>query len=212
SLRLSGSGWALVRGAGNPSLSDTGELGGSQAGVRINLYPGRGDKVGLTARLTGPLAQVPGKEIALGVILHPIAHLPVSAIVEQRFALDSGGRNDAELIFLGGVYDRPVAHGIFANIYSEAGIVGIRARDMFADGSVELEHFMLKINTLSFAAGAGIWGAAQPSVARIDVGPQLVLRSHIGPAGVRLTGGYRVRLAGNARPGSGPALSLGTSF
>ena len=209
---LSGSGWALVRGPGNPSLASSGALGGSQAGVRLNILPFRHDLLGLTARLTSPLSQSDGKEVALGVIVHPIAKLPISIIAEQRIALDRGGRTDAELIVTAGVYDRPVRHGLTLSAYAEAGMVGIKARDGFADGALELEHKLVGAGPLRLGASMGIWAAAQPGLARLDAGPELIAHAKVGPAYLRIAGGYRLRLAGNARPGSGPALAIGTSF
>ena len=61
--------------------------------------------------------------------------------------------------------------------------------------------------------GAGVWGAAQADGAlidRLDAGPSLRLRHDRLPLG--LSADWRFRLAGNAEPGSGPALTVYASF
>jgi hypothetical protein len=94
--------------------------------------------------------------------------------------------------------------------YVQAGIVGARSRELFADGSAALgvpvdEGGSLKI-------GAAVWAAAQPGVSRVDVGPQLSLKLPAGGRSLRLSADWRLRVAGNAAPGSGPSLTLSTDF
>jgi hypothetical protein len=60
--------------------------------------------------------------------------------------------------------------------------------------------------------GAAAWGAAQPGIARVDVGPQAVLHLPLGPAGARLSAEYRFRVAGKARPANGISITLGADF
>ena len=54
-------------------------------------------------------------------------------------------------------------------------------------------------------AGAG----AQPGVYRVDVGPRVTMKVR---QNLRVHMDYRQRLAGNAEPGSGPALTLAGDF
>lgn len=91
--------------------------------------------------------------------------------------------------------------------YAQAGVVGLRRRDGFVDGALRLS-----LPAGRFRMGAGAWAAAQPGVARLDVGPQLSLRLTVGGASVAVAADWRLRVAGSARPGSGPALTLATSF
>ena len=56
-----------------------------------------------------------------------------------------------------------------------------------------------------FSAGFGVWGGAQPGLYRVDAGPRVTMRVR---DNVRVHLDWRQRLAGNARPGSGPALTL----
>jgi hypothetical protein len=63
-----------------------------------------------------------------------------------------------------------------------------------------------------FEVGGGLWGAAQPRVARLDVGPSAALRLPVRGANLRLVADWRFRIAGHAAPGGGPALALAGDF
>jgi hypothetical protein len=60
--------------------------------------------------------------------------------------------------------------------------------------------------------GAGAWGGAQPGASRLDAGPTLSWRLPAARAHLRIEAGWRFRLAGEAAPGSGPALTLLADF
>ncbi len=47
---------------------------------------------------------------------------------------------------------------------------------------------------------------------RIDLGPTLLVRAPFGKVSVDVAADWRFRVAGNAVPGSGPALTLSTGF
>ena len=110
------------------------------------------------------------------------------------------------------MYDRPIGHKLRLSGYAEAGVVGLSKHDMFIDGAVEIMHPIASRNTLRVEAGVAGWGAAQTSVARLDIGPEAALHAHIGGANIKLAASYRFEIMGNAAPSSGPALSLGTDF
>lgn len=209
--RVSVSAWALARAAGQPGLSDTGQLGGSQAGVR-GYYRFGGSPVSLTARLSAPLADPLGKEAAFGFAVQPIKRAPLTVIIEQRVAADRGGRTDLEALVTTGVSDRSLGHRFTLSGYAQAGVVGVKKRDAFADGAALVEHPLAHIQNTRLSIGAGIWGAAQPGVTRLDAGPTVATRFQIGQVGFRAEASYRVRLLGSARPSTGPALSIGTDF
>lgn len=208
---LSVSGWALVRAAGQRGLSDAGQLGGSQAGVR-GYYALGASPVRLTTRFSAPLGDPIGKGAAFGVAVRPLKHVPLTIIVEQRVAADSGGRNDLELIATGGLYDHALGHHLTLSGYLQTGIVGVKRRDAFIDGSAEIEHPLAHLKGARLTFGGGIWGAAQPGVARLDAGPTAALHFRIGAVSAKAEASYRFRLLGAARPATGPAFSIGTDF
>lgn len=210
--RWSGAAWAFVRRGGAGQLAAGGLLGGSQVGGRVSYRLNRdaARSLALSARTYAPLASMDAAEIALGIEWKPLAALPVTLLAERRQAVGADGRSAFSLLAYGGVSDRPVAGPVRLDAYVQAGVVGLRARDLFADGSMRLTvpvdaQRMLK-------AGFGLWGAAQPGLSRLDVGPHISMRLPIRIANVRLAAEWRVRVAGNAAPASGPALTLSTDF
>jgi hypothetical protein len=208
--RFSLSGWALVRGASASTLATGGQLGGSQAGMRARVRLDRGLHV--AARLSAPLSSAPGAEAAIGLDWRPAAALPVTLTVERRIGLDRGGRDAFAGGFFGGVDQVPLPAGFTLDSYGQAGVVGLKRRDLYVDGAVRTERRLAVLGRAKLAVGAGVWGGAQPGASRVDVGPQLVLRVPVAHGGLRLGAEWRQRVAGKAKPGSGPALSLGADF
>ena len=206
--RWTGAAWVFTRGGGEAQLAPGGLLGGSQAGARftyrLNDDPTRA--LALSARLYSPLNSTAGSEAALGIEWKPFAAIPVRLLAERRQRLGRSGRSAFSLMAAGGVSDQPVWDGISLDAYAQAGVVGAKSRDMFVDGSLRFSTIVSK----GLGIGAGAWGAAQPGAARLDVGPQAVMRLPIGNS--RLMLDWRFRIAGSAKPGSGPALTLATDF
>jgi len=207
--RWSGSAWALLRDDGPPALAPGGMLGGSQAGVRIS-WRVNGDAarpLALGARLNAPLRDRRGAEAAVGIEWQPLAALPVRLLAERRQALGRDGRSAFALMLHGGVSERPLPGGLRLDAYGQAGVVGARSRDLFADGAARVT-----VPAGRLALGAGLWGGAQPGVSRLDAGPHASIRLPLAGEAVRLSAEWRFRLAGRARPGSGPVLTLGSDF
>jgi hypothetical protein len=206
--RLSGSAWALARSSGSAGLASGGQLGGSQMGVRVFYTPGPKALV-LTARISAPLVTPMGREASFGVALRG---RNVGLIVEQRFALDTGGRDAPSVTAYGGVSDVPLGKGLRLNGYAQAGVVGIKDPQAFADGAMSVETTLIERDRARLSAGIALSGGAQPGVARLDVGPQIVARVPVGQTAVRVSAEWRQRIAGNAAPDSGPAVTVGFDF
>jgi hypothetical protein len=207
--RWSASAWLFARAAAQAGLAPGGSLGGSQAGARLfyRLAGSPERPLGLSARLTAGAAGR-GAEAALGIDWKPLARLPLHLLAERRQAMAKSGRSDFALAAYGGIYDAPLAGRLRLDVDAQGGVVGIRTRDLFADGSARLS---LPLGG-RFKLGAGAWAAVQPGLGRVDVGPQASYRLSAGPAALRIDAQWRWRVAGNARPGSGPALVLSTGF
>lgn len=202
--RWSASGWALLRRGSGAQLATGGLLGGSQIGARVS-YQISG-RAAASLRFYSPVDVTDAAEVAIGVEWQPSRALPVRLLAERRQAIGETGRSAFSILAHGGVMGVKVAGPLRLDAYAQAGVVGTRSRDFFVDGTARLavpvsEH-------LSLAAGA--WGAAQPGAARLDVGPEAVLR--IPSTRLRVAASYRLRIAGDARPGSGPALTLASDF
>ena len=89
--------------------------------------------------------------------------------------------------------------------YLQGGVVGIRQRDKFIDGGLTLTRPVYK----QFSAGLSVWGGAQPGLYRVDAGPRVTMRVR---KNLRVHGDVRLRRAGNALPGYGPAVTLAGDF
>lgn len=206
--RLSGSIWLLARRDGGAALVPGGTLGGSQAGGRLvyRLNRDLARPLSLSARAYAPLRRMQGAEAALGLDWQPVARAPVHLLAERRQRLGREGRSTFGLTIYGGG-SAPLGRGWRLDGYAQAGVVGARSRDAFVDGSARLSRAIGPIEV-----GGGVWGAAQPGASRLDVGPQLALPIRADRVSLRLTAEYRFRIAGDARPSSGPALTLGVDF
>ena len=207
--RLQLTAWALLRAqaagvAAPQSLANGGSLGGSQAGARLTYNFTR--QLAATMRSTSEVGRR-GGEVAGGLRVQPIAGIPVWFTAErrQRIGRYGGGRNAFALFFEGGVYDRPMPLRFLLDAYLQGGVVGFHSRDKFIDGGLTLTRPAYK----QFSAGFGVWGGAQPGVYRVDAGPRVTMRVR---NNLRVHVDWRQRLAGNANPGSGPAITLAGDF
>ena len=202
--RWSLSAWAFAREGGGSALAPGGMLGGSQAGARVRYRVS--PALSFSARLSSP-RRMAGAEAAVGIEWRPSARLPLRFLAERRQKLGPEGRSAFALTAYGGVSDAPLGR-FRLDAYGQAGVVGANSRDLFADGAARLSLPLgdrVKI-------GAGAWGAAQPSAARLDLGPSASMRLPTGDANVSVSLDWRLRVAGDARPGSGPALTVTTEF
>jgi hypothetical protein len=201
--------WAMLRSqqtgvSGTPSLASGGSLGASQAGARLTYNFTQ--QIAASLRSTTDVGRR-GGEFAAGVRVQPVRGIPLWITGERRQRLGrfGGGRNAFALFFETGVYDRPMPLHFLLDAYLQGGVVGARSRDKFIDGSLALTRPVYK----QFSAGFGVWGGAQPGVYRVDVGPRITMRVR---KNVRVHFDWRQRLAGKARPGSGPAVTLAGDF
>ncbi len=206
--RWAGSVWTIVRNGAAIGLPGS-QLGGSQAGVRVTYALTDDRRLALAARVSAPLAGR-GREAAVGIDWQP-TRLPVHLLAEQRVSLD-GGRGGPTLAVIGGFGPAPVTPGVDLEGYGQAGVIARDGGEAFADGALRATHPVAAIGGVRIDAGAGTWGGAQRGAARLDVGPSLGVVVPVGRQRIRLTADWRQRIAGASRPGSGPALSLGTNF
>lgn len=211
--RLSGSAWVLARGGGDAVIAGNGLFGGSQAGGRM-LFRVNGDvsrPFSLSGRVSAPLRRQ-GAQAAVGVEWQPVAGIPIRVLAERRQRLTEEARSAFALLVHGGVGDLAVGAGLRLDSYAQAGIVGARRRDLFADGGVTLVRSLGGGEGDGWAVGAGAWGGVQPGAARLDIGPRVTNTLGSLGRGTRVSLDWRFRVAGHAAPASGPSLTIGTDF
>lgn len=198
--RWSGSVWLIVRDGGARALFSP-LLGGSQGGARIAYRLDESGRVAMFGRIAGPLGGG-SADLAIGLQVRP-GRAPVTLYAEAR--RDRGSVAPAAGLFGGGSAALPGNWRLDG--YGQAGVILRHRLVGYADGQARAVRPLAGLE-----AGGGLWGAVQPNAARLDVGPTLSAPIDAGPARLRLSLDWRHRVAGNARPASGPVLSLGADF
>lgn len=207
--RLQLTAWALLRGqqgavVGPTSLANGGSLGGSQAGARLTYNFTR--QIAAALRTSSDVGRR-GGEVAAGVRVQPLRGIPLWLTAErrQRIGRYGDGRNAFALFFESGLYDRAMPWRLKLDAYLQGGVVGLHSRDKFIDGGLAVTRPVYR----QFSAGLGVWGGAQPGVYRVDAGPRVTMRVR---NNLKVHVDWRQRLAGNAAPSSGPAITLAGDF
>lgn len=210
------SGWLLLRpSAVSSNIATLGQLGGSQVGTKItSKLASFGTAVQLNGFARGSIALSPigSGEAAIGMSLRHTGALVSEIQVERRVKLSAGGRNDFAVVASTSLYSLPLTPRTTLTGYAQAGIVGVKARDLFIDGSAKLDRRLRTTDRSEVSVGVDVWAAAQPHIHRIDIGPHLSVKQHLGKGAITISGEWRFRLAGNATPTSGPAISAGFDF
>jgi len=216
--RWNGTAWLFWRErAQGAALSSAGQLGGSQAGMRIDRRIGQAGTGGepspvlVYGRITRALDAPHQGEAALGLAIKPLnGRTALTVGIERRVAMESGARNAFALIVAGGLNPTRLIGPVMAEGYAQAGIVGASQQDLFADGRLSLRAPLDR--TQKVRAGISFSGGAQPGVSRLDIGPMAETRLPLGTAQPRLVVEWRQRIAGQARPGSGLSVTLAADF
>ena len=221
--RWSGDGWAMWRqgGIGFDHGAILPAYGASQAGavLRWRVNPGHAQAVDLYVRgsaalVVAPYAPSREGEVAAGVSVRPLGWVPVTLAVEARASRFDDGSTHLRPAVMAVSAMPPVSLplGLRGDVYAAAGYVGGAAATGFVDGQARVDHALARFGGFDLRAGAGVWGGAQQGARRLDVGPAVSLGFRVGRTGARLEVDWRAKVAGDARPGSGPAVTLAAGF
>jgi hypothetical protein len=94
--------------------------------------------------------------------------------------------------------------------------VGASSRDGFAGAQALALYPVAAREGTRIGLGGGVWGSVQDgggrTASRLEFGPGAQLSQRIGTGTIELRGEYRFRVAGDAAPDSGPALTIATRF
>lgn len=216
--RWSVDGWLLLRQGG--LAPGAGGLpppayGASQAGavVRYRLAPASRTRPTLYLRATAATAAPRGEEAALGLALRPLPRVPVTLSGEVRVANIGGSAALRPAVMLVTELDRfALPAGLRGEAYAQAGYVGGRDGTPFADGQVRIDRALARLGSAELRAGGGAWGGVQRGAGRLDLGPSATLDFPLGGGQARIAADWRLRVAGQARPQSGAALTLSAGF
>ena len=207
---LVGFGLAAASGGerGGPALAPGGTLGGSQAGARASVSARR-RPVAERARLCCRCGRPRGAEAAAGLDWRPIAAMP------GQSSSPSGGRRLGREGRSAFSRSRSTAApagrcraGCGSMLYAQAGIVGLKSRDGFVDGSARVARAARPGRGRRRRLGRG---PARRRPARRRTEPVVRALPVAGAPSARRPTGASASPA-TPRPRSGPALTLAADF
>lgn len=215
--RWSGDGWLMWReGSGAAVTPGVASYGRSQAGavVRYKLFHSSPWRPTAYARVTGALQAPHQAEVAAGLAVRPGRGLPLNLAAEVRVTDTDTGRQVRPAIFaVTELPPAPLPLRLRGEAYLQAGYVGGRYRTSFIDGYVRVDREVERFGANEgLRIGVAAWGGAQRNIGRLDVGPSATLAIPLGEANARLAVDYRLRVAGDVEPASGPTLTLSAGF
>jgi hypothetical protein len=217
--RWSGEVFSLLRDPGTPGTVGPAAqplLGGGQSGASIaySFAPLARRPVSLTARINsatggGNGADPASTQAAVGLRWQVVPALNIN--VERLIAIGADARNDWQMRVAGGGIGQ--RGRLRWTGYGEAGVIA--SGDVFAGAQGFGGLRVVRLKGSDVLAGAGAWGSYQtgsPDASALDLGPSVATRLPLGRWSLDMSADYRFRVAGNALPGSGPALTIATQF
>ena len=198
-----------------PAPLGSSQYGGSQSGIIATyaLAPfGDKDHARLAVLLRGAIAHdnAAERELAAGLRWHPVRNVPLNLTAERRFR---HARSDAFAAYAaGGVSEAKLPLDFRLDAYAQAGFVTRKNGGAFFDASARAERSVADVGAIPVRAGVGIWAGGQEDIFRIDAGPTISGDVLVANTRLRISADWRFRIAGNAQPAAGPALTLSTAF
>jgi hypothetical protein len=208
--------WALWRqDTTTPFTSGRPSYGRSQVGAVLayRLDPGSGHAPQAYLRATRALGGQQESEVAAGLSARPLPGFPVRLAAEARVSeTDRGTEVRGAAYAVSELPPVQLPAGFSGEAYVQAGYVSGEFATPFVDGQARITREVARSDNFRLTAGAGAWGGAQEDAGRLDVGPSAAVGFDLGRARGRLAADYRFRVAGEAEPSSGPAITLTAGF
>ncbi|WP_454598646.1 hypothetical protein [Qipengyuania sp. SM2507] len=214
--RFSVDGWLFLREGGGPDAG-AGPLaptyGKSQFGavLRYDLGSRTAQLPQAYLRATGAIDSREG-DLAAGFSIRPLPGLPLRAHGEVRLSRLGEKVELRPSAFVTAGIEETLPLDTRVRGYAQAGYVGGEFATAFADGSLVVESVAKRFEHGALALGLGAWGGVQEGTERLDAGPTASMDLRVGGGTVRLAADCRFRVAGDAKPSSGAALTLSSSF
>lgn len=217
--RWSADGWMLLRdgGASSPITGPArATYGASQLGaaVRYRIAPESGHRPTVYLRGTAALVQPRDKEVATGLSARPVSGLPLTLAAELRAGqINNTMRVRPAVMAVTELLPQQLPLDFLGEAYVQAGYVGGTGATAFVDGQIRVDTPVTRMGRTELRVGGGAWGGAQMYASRVDLGPAVSLGVSVNDIiFARVTADWRFRVAGNAAPDSGPALTLSAGF
>jgi len=211
--------WALLRGK-DGGLASPGVLpatyGASQSGavLRYQFDPNDRRRTAGYLRTVSALGAIRENTMALGLQARPVPGIPVVVAAEGRLMEQAGRYHFQPAAFAYTQLPPTELPGKFrAESYLQAGVVGGRCATPFVDGQLRVDRTLLRLGNIDARIGGGVWAGAQRGAGRLDTGPTAAISMPLGRKMFgRVAVDWRFRVAGDAVPESGPALTLSAGF
>lgn len=214
--------WLLMRAGSGVAATAPGaaSYGASQAGAIARFRLGSGKSHDGFAYVRTSLAiNSPDndKELAVGIGLRPVRRVPLRLMAEVR-AYDSSNSEVRLRPVVTVVTELPrqnLPAGFRAEVYGQAGYAGGVGPTAFFDAQAVVDRSVSSVAGVKreVRLGAGVWAGGQKGAVRLDVGPHVTVPLDLGEGlASRIALDWRLRVAGNANPASGPALTIASSF
>lgn len=208
--------WALWReDTTTPLTSGRPSYGRSQVGavLRYRLDPDSSHAPQLHLRATRAMAGARESDLAAGASARPIPSVPLRFAAEARVSeTDRGTELRAAAFAVTELPPIELPAGLRTEAYLQGGYVTGEFATPFVDGQARITRELAGSDTFRLTAGGAAWGGAQEDAERLDIGPSAGVSFRIGQARGRISADYRFRVAGDAEPSSGPALTLTAGF
>ncbi len=208
--------WALWRDDTTTQLtSGRPSYGRSQIGavLRYRLDPSSGHAPEAHLRATRALEGEQETDLAAGLSARPFPSVPVRLAAEARVTeTDRGTELRGAAYAVSELPPVALPGGFTGEAYVQGGYVTGEFATPFVDGQARITRELAGTDQFRLTAGAGAWGGAQEDASRLDVGPSAGVSFDLGAARGRVSADYRFRIAGDAEPSSGPALTLTAGF
>ncbi len=188
------------------------QLGGSQSTARLTYLIDRSLLLRAYIRAAHTPGRRDGLDVAVGVAVRPFKALPLDIHAERRTVLIGPGRDTTLVYAAGGVDNQALPLDFRLSAYAQAGAADAGTVVGFADGAVTVQREVAARGGMRLSLGTMLGGAVQPDARRIDAGPRATLVLPDVGQGAQIALDWRERVAGNARPGSGLALTLAADF
>jgi hypothetical protein len=202
--------WRVSTGGG-PVLAPGAQYGGSQSGLIGIIDPFGSPDRGLALLLRGSgTPDGSEREVGLGLRWKPKAGWPLMLSAEHRFR--DGGPDRFAAYLAGGFDDMPLLGKLKLNGYGQAGYATGRGGGGFFDAQARADYPLAAVGGVPLSVGAGSWAGGQKGAARLDVGPTIAAKVATEPAVLLVRLDWRLRVAGDAMPKDGLALTVSTGF
>ena len=214
--------WLLMRAGSGDAAQAVGaaSYGASQAGAIARFRLGQGqpqDGYGYARASVAINAPGKDKEVALGLSIRPKRDLPLRVLAEARVYHATGApvRMRPVVTVVTELPWQNLPGGFRFEAYGQAGYAGGANPTAFFDAQTVVDRSVAKAVGVKrdVRLGAGVWAGGQKGAVRLDVGPRVSMPLDLGdgvPSRIALD--WRMRVAGNANPASGPALTIASSF